>query len=76
MSSEYILLRTSKEISVFIENDTNIKEVNEDYFSYPQNLCTLLLQKKNVNIEFTKPPYINIKTYNHKWIRTFNFFFM
>jgi hypothetical protein len=61
--SEYIIPRTSsKEISVFIGNDPNIKEDNENSFVYPQNLCTLLLQRKDVNIEFSNPPYINIKT--------------
>jgi hypothetical protein len=65
MMSEYIIPGTSsKEISVFIENDPSIKEGNEDYFTYPQNLYTLLLQRKDVNIEFTKPPYINIKNYS------------
>jgi hypothetical protein len=47
MTSEYIIQGTSsEEISVFIENDLNIKEGNEDYFTYPENLYTLLLQKK------------------------------
>jgi hypothetical protein len=59
-----------------MENDPNIKECNENNFAYPQNLYTLLLQKKDVNIEFTKPPYINIKSYNYEWARTFNFFFI
>jgi hypothetical protein len=77
MTNEYIVPGTSsKEISVFIENDSNIKEGNEDYFTYPENLYTLLLQRKDVSIEFTKPTYINIKTYNYEWIRTFNLFFM
>jgi hypothetical protein len=53
MTSEYIIPGTSlKEISVFIENDQNIRECNEDYFAYPQN--------------FTKPLDINIKTYNYE----------
>jgi hypothetical protein len=56
MMSEYILLETSsKQLYENIENDPNIKEGNEDYFAYPQNLYTLLLQKKDVNIEFIKP---------------------
>jgi hypothetical protein len=39
MKDGYIVHGTSsKEISVFIENDPNIKEGNEDYFTYPQNL--------------------------------------
>jgi hypothetical protein len=53
----------------------NIKEGNEDYFTYPENLYTLLLQRKDVNIEFTKPFFMNIKNYNYEWTRTFNFFF-
>jgi hypothetical protein len=60
MTNEYVVSGTSsKETSVLIENDPNIKEGNEDYFTYPQNLYTLFLQRKNVNIELTKPPYIN-----------------
>jgi hypothetical protein len=44
MKDECILPATSsKEISVFIENDPSIKENNEDYFTYPENLYTLLL---------------------------------
>jgi hypothetical protein len=54
MTNEYIIPGTlSKEISVFIENDPNIKDGNENYFTYPQNLYTLLLQRKDVNIQFT-----------------------
>jgi hypothetical protein len=56
MMSEYIVPGTlSKQINENIENDPNIKEGNEDYFVYPQNLYTLLLQKKDVNIEFINP---------------------
>jgi hypothetical protein len=77
MTNEYIVPKTSsKEISVFIGNDPNIKESNEDYFTYPENLYSLLLQRKDVNIEFTKPSYMNIKTYNFEWTRAFNFFFI
>jgi hypothetical protein len=77
MTNEYIVPGTSsKEISVFIENDPNIKEGNEEYFEYPQNLYTLFLQRKDVNIEFTKVSYINIKTFNYEWKRTFYFFFI
>jgi hypothetical protein len=65
-----------KKISVFIENDPNIKEANEVCFEYPQNLYLLLLQKKDLNIEFTKPSYVNIKIYNYEWIRIFNFLFI
>jgi hypothetical protein len=44
MTGQYIIPGTSsKEISVFIENDPKIKEGNEDYFTYPENLHTLLL---------------------------------
>jgi hypothetical protein len=64
---------SSKEISVFIENDPNIKEGNEDYFTDPQILYTLLLQRKDINIEFTKPTYMNIKNYNFEWTRAFYF---
>jgi hypothetical protein len=65
MKDWYIVPETSsKEISVFIENDPNIKENNEDYFTYPQNLYTLLLQRKDANIEFTKPFFMTIKNYN------------
>jgi hypothetical protein len=67
MTNEYIIPRiSSKEISVFIENDPNIKEGNEGYFTYPENLYTLLLQRKDVNIEFTKPTYTNIKNYDYE----------
>jgi hypothetical protein len=77
MISEHILPGTSsKQIEENIENDPNIKEGNEDYFAYPQNLYTLLLQKKDVNIEFIKPSEINIKTNWYEWARTFNLFFM
>jgi hypothetical protein len=77
MTSEYIIPGiSSKEISVFIENDPNIKEGNEEYFVYPQNLYTLLLQRKDVNIEFTNSSYINIKNYNYEWKRTFYFIFL
>jgi hypothetical protein len=76
MINEYIVPGTSsKEISVFIENDPNIKESNEDYFTYPQNLYTLLLQRKDINIEFTKPTYMNIKNYNYEWTRASYFIF-
>jgi hypothetical protein len=75
--SEYIIPGTSsKQINEKIENDPNIKEGNEEYFVYPQNLYTLVLQKKDVNIEFTKPPDINIKTYNCEWTRACNLFFL
>jgi hypothetical protein len=51
MTSDYILPGTLlKEISVFIKNDPNIKEGNEDYFTYPQNIYTLLLQRKDISI--------------------------
>jgi hypothetical protein len=53
--NEYIVPGTSsKQINENIGNDQNIKESNEDYFLYPQILYTLLLQKKNVNMEFIK----------------------
>jgi hypothetical protein len=51
-------------MKILRENDPNIKEGNENYFVYPQNLYLLLLQKKDVNIEFIKPFDMNIKTYN------------
>jgi hypothetical protein len=77
MTNEYIVPGTSsKEISVFIENDPSIKEGNEDYFTYPQNLYTLLLQRKDINIEFTKPTYMNIKNYNYEWTTVFYFIFL
>jgi hypothetical protein len=77
MTSEYIIPgSSSKQITDNSENNPNIKEGYEDYFTYPQNLYTLLLQKKDVNIEFTKPPEINIKTYNYEWTRTFELFFI
>jgi hypothetical protein len=77
MMREYILPGTSsKQINENIKNNPNIKEGNEDYFTYPQNLYTLLLQKKDVIIEFIKPPDLNIKTYNYEWTKTFNFFFL
>jgi hypothetical protein len=65
MATEYIIPGTSsKQINENIKNDPNIKEGNENNFAYPQNLYTLLLQKKDENIEFTKPPHINIKIYD------------
>jgi hypothetical protein len=77
LTIEEVLAGTSsKEIRVFIENDPNIKEGNEDYFTYPENLYTLLLQSKDVNIEFAKPIYMNIKNYNYEWTRTFYFIFL
>jgi hypothetical protein len=65
MISEHILPGTSsKQINENFENYLNIKEGKENYFVYPQNLYLLLLQKKNINIEFIKPPEIDIKRYN------------
>jgi hypothetical protein len=56
MITEYILPGTSSEkINENIQNNPNIKEGNENNFAYPQNLYLLLLQKKDVNIEFIKP---------------------
>jgi hypothetical protein len=78
MINEYIFLfvgTSSKQINENFENNQNIKEDKENIFIYPQNLCLLLLQKKEVIIKFIKTPYMNIKTYNYEWTRTFNFFF-
>jgi uncharacterized membrane protein len=57
-------LELHQKISVFIENNLNIKECNENYFTYPQKLYILLLQRKNVNIEFIKFFEINIERFN------------
>jgi hypothetical protein len=77
MISEYIVPGTSsKQINENIENNPHIKEGNEDYFLYPQNLYILFLQNKDVNIKFIKPPDINIKTYNYEWITPFNLLFI
>jgi hypothetical protein len=56
MKIEFIFPGTSsEEIDDFIENDSIIREGNQRHYLYPQNLFQLLLQKKNVNMEFIKP---------------------
>jgi hypothetical protein len=57
MTSEYIGPGTSsKEISVFIENDPNIKEGNENNFAYPQNLYILFVIEKRCKYRIHESP--------------------
>jgi hypothetical protein len=57
---------SSDDIDGFIQNDSNIREGNESHYLYPQYLYELLLQRKDINIEFNKPNNIGIKEYNYE----------
>jgi hypothetical protein len=76
MENQYIFLRTSSdEIDNLIEGDSEIREGNEKHYFYPLYLYELLLQRKDINIEFNKPNNIGIKEHNYEWTREFHTLF-
>jgi hypothetical protein len=76
MENQFIFPGTSsKEIDDFIENDLNAREGNERKYLYPQYLYELLLQRKDINIEFKNPNNMKINNYNYEWTRAFHTLF-
>jgi hypothetical protein len=66
MENQFIFPGTSSDdIDDFIENDSNVREGNERKYLYPQYLYKLLLQRKDINIEFKKPNDMGINEYNY-----------
>jgi hypothetical protein len=67
MENQFIFPGSSSyEINVFIENDSNVREGNERKYLYPQHLYELLLQRKDINIEFKKPNNVWINEYYYE----------
>jgi hypothetical protein len=66
---------SSDDINDFIENDSNVRESNERKYLYPQYLYELLLQRKDIRIEFNKPNNMKINNYNYEWTRAFHTLF-
>jgi hypothetical protein len=55
MENQFIFPGTSSDyIDDFIESYLNVREGNERKYFYPQYLYELLLQRKDINIEFKK----------------------
>jgi hypothetical protein len=61
---------TSEEIDNELINDPNVKEGNECFYIYPQELYTLLLISKQ-NPKFDKPNWIVEETYKYEWLRIY-----
>jgi hypothetical protein len=76
MENQFIFPGTSSDdIDNFIENDSNVKEGNERFYTYPQYLYELLLQRKDINIEFNKPNNMKINNYYYELTRAFHMLF-
>jgi hypothetical protein len=77
MENQFIFPGTSSgDNDNFIENDSNAKDGNESHYLYPQYLYELLLQRKDINIEFNKPNNMKINNYNYEWTRAFHILFL
>jgi hypothetical protein len=61
---------TSEEIDDERLNDPNLKEGNEKFYKYPQELYTRLLISKQ-DLKFDKPDNIGEGTYKYEWLRTY-----
>jgi hypothetical protein len=61
---------TSKQIDNEIINDSNVKEGNESFYIYPQDLYTRLLISKQ-DLKFSKPDNMGEETYKYEWLRTY-----
>jgi hypothetical protein len=73
LENQYIFPGTSsEEMDNIIENDLNVREGNERKYLYPQYLYELLLQRKDINIEFKKPNNMWIKEYKCEWTTAFH----
>jgi hypothetical protein len=67
----YIIPGTiSEEIDNDIINDPNVKEGNEFYYLYPQELHTQLLISKQ-DLKFNKPDNMSEDTYTYQCLRTY-----
>jgi hypothetical protein len=60
----------SEEIDNELINDPNIKESNERFYIYPQQLYTRLLISKQ-NLKFGKPNWMGEDTYKYEWLRIY-----
>jgi hypothetical protein len=61
---------TSEEIDNILLNDSNMKEGNERFYIYPQELYTRLLISKQ-DLKFEKPNLMGEDIYKYKWLRTY-----
>jgi hypothetical protein len=61
---------TSEEIDNELINDPNVKEGNERFYIYPQELYTRLLISKQ-DMKFEKPNNMSENTCKYEWVRTY-----
>jgi hypothetical protein len=61
---------TSEEIDNELINDPNVKEGNECFYKYPQELYTRVLINKQ-DLKFEKHDNMSEDTYKYEWLRTY-----
>jgi hypothetical protein len=66
----YIPGTTSEEFDNEVINDPNVKEGNEHFHIYPQELYIRLLISKQ-DLKFDKPDNIGEETYKYEWLITY-----
>jgi hypothetical protein len=62
--------RTSEEIDDARLNNPNLKEGNERFYIYPQELYTRLLISKQ-DLKFDKTNWMGEETYKYEWLGTY-----